>query len=132
MLPGVSVARPAPVRRAPYLALEGTSIPSIPTKIGALTGLTTLFLGSNALTAVPTEIAALTALVELGLEKNQLTGVPAEFRTVNPLEACDLSNNPGFTCANVGAETSCCLGDEDVDYDNNCGEGLPGGPCYAG
>ena len=94
--------------------------------------MTTLFLGSNALTAVPTEIAALTALVELGLANNQLTGVPAGFRTVNPLEACDLSNNPGFTCANVGAETSCCLGDEDVDYDNNCGEGLPGGPCYAG
>jgi len=37
-----------------------------------------------------------------------------------------LSGNPGFSCANVGAGTACC------DSINSCGEGLSGGPCYAG
>ena len=35
-----------------------------------------------------------------------------------------MSGNPGFSCANVSAGTSCCTAD------NNCGEGLSGGPCY--
>ena len=55
---------------------------------------------------------------------------PDEFRTVNPSFGCLLSNNPGFSCANVGAGTSCCTGDG--LFSNNCGEGLSGGPCYAG
>ena len=49
---------------------------------------------------------------------------PAEFRTVNLSGTCILSNNdPGFSCANVGADTSCCTAD-------NC----PGGTstCYSG
>ena len=62
----------------------------------------------------------------LGLYDNQLTGLPTEFRTLKPSTFCVLSGNPGFSCANVGAGTTCC------NADNNCGEGLSGGPCYAG
>ena len=60
------------------------------------------------------------------LSSNQLTGLPTELRTWGPSDECLLSNNPGFSCANVGAGTACCTAD------NNCGEGQPGGPCYAG
>ena len=62
-------------------------------------------------------------------------GRPAQH-TVNPSAdfGCLLFNNPGFSCANVGAGTSCCTGamTPTDPYNNNCGEGLPGGPCYAG
>ena len=112
------------------LLLYGNAITSVPTEVGALTGLDDLNLYSNAITSVPTELAALTDLAYLGLNANQLTEVPTEFRTVNPSFGCLLSNNPGFSCANVGAGTSCCTGD--VQFGNNCGEGLSGGPCYAG
>ena len=98
----------------------------MPTEIGALTALTKLDLESNAITAVPSELAALTGLTYLGLGSNQLTGVPTEFRTWGPSSYCDLYNNPGFSCANVGAGTTCCT------TNNNCGEGLSGGPCYTG
>ena len=116
------------------LRLQRNAITAVPTDIRALTGLTILYLQDNAITAVPSELGALTGLTYLDLADNRLTGVPAEFRTVNPPESCDLSNNPDFTCANVGAGTSCCIGAEDDygDVGNNCGEGLPGGPCYAG
>ena len=75
---------------------------------------------------MPTELAALTGLTSLVLRGNQLTGVPTEFRTFNPSGACYLFANPGFSCANVGAGTTCCTSR------NNCGEGLSGGPCYSG
>ena len=98
------------------LGLDGNQISELPTEIGTLTGLTYLELSNNAITSLPTEIGALTGLRALYLDNNELTGVPAEFRTVNPSGSCDLSNNdPGFSCANVGAGTSCCTG-------NNCGD----------
>ena len=71
---------------------------------------------------LPSDIAALTGLVVLGLYENQLTGVPAEFRTWGPSN-CFLFDNPGFSCANVGAGTSCC--DE-----RNCGGDTSN--CYQG
>ena len=86
----------------------------------------------NAITSLPTELAALTGLTYLDLRGNQLTRVPAEFRTVNLSDGCYLFNNPGFSCANVGASTSCCTGRDLFDQGNDCGEGLPGGPCYTG
>ena len=112
------------------LYLSNNAITSLPTELGALSGLEDLGLIANDLTSVPTEIAALTGLAGLYLYDNQLTGVPAEFRAVDPSVYCWLSNNPSFSCANVGAGTSCCTGDE--QFGNNCGEGLSGGPCYAG
>ena len=100
-----------------YLNLNGNAITLLPTKIGALTGLTFLHLGLNAITSVPTEIGALTGLTTLYLYSNQLTGVPTEFRTLSP-GTCLLDGqeaNQGFSCANVGAGTSCCTAD-------NCGD----------
>ena len=112
-----------------FLDLTDNAITSVPTELGALTGLKFLDLTDNAITSVPTEFGALTGLVGLSLEDNQLTGVPTEFRTWGPSDACLLSDNPGFSCANVGAGTSCCTG---ANNGNNCGEGLSGGPCYTG
>ena len=79
---------------------------------------------------MPSDIQALTGLVGLVLEFNQLTGVPTEFRTWGPSRFCYLSGNPGFSCANVGAGTTCCTGA--TAFGSGCGEGLPGGPCYTG
>ena len=109
-----------------YLNLSYNTITSVPTELGALTGLTSLGLSGNAITSVPTELGALTGLKFLGLRNNQLTGVPTEFRTWGPSQICTLYGNPGFSCANVGAGTSCCTAD------NSCGEVFFGGPCYAG
>ena len=105
------------------LSLDGNQISELPTEIGTLTGLVELRLNENAITAVPTELAALTGLVVLYLDNNQLTGVPAEFRTVNPLYGCFLFGDPGFSCANVGAGTTCCTAD-------NCPAGTS--TCYQG
>merc|ERR1712118_378255 len=82
--------------------------------------------GENALTSVPSDIGALTGLEKLGLNDNQLTGFPTEFRTWGgPSGTCYLFDNPGFSCANLGADSSCCTGE--VFLGNGCGEGLPGG-----
>ena len=98
------------------LRLNSNAITSLPTEIGTLTGLTYLDLPSNAITSVPSELGALTGLVILDLSANQLTGVPTEFRTWGPSSYCTLSDNdPGFSCANVGFGTSCCTAD-------NCGD----------
>ena len=105
-------------------------ISELPTELGTLTELEMLVLQNNAITSVPTELGALTGLRYLDLSYNYLTGVPAEFRTVNPSEVCYLYGDPSFSCANVGAGTSCCTGA--VTYGNNCGATLSGGPCYVG
>ena len=115
------------------LLLAFNAMTSLPTEIAALTGLTRLNLDFNAITSVPTELAALTGLEDLFVGGNQLTGVLSEFRSVDPSEECDLFNNPGFSCANVGAGTSCCTGATNpAGGPGNCGEGLSGGPCYDG
>ena len=106
------------------------AITSLPTEIGALTGLERLDLYGNAITSLPSELAALTGLTELELSYNQLTGLPTEFRTWGPSSYCAFYNNPGFSCANVGADTSCCTGEG--LYGNNCGKDLSGGSCYTG
>ena len=85
--------------------------------------MTFLDLHDNAITPLPSAIRALTNLAILDLSDNRLTGAPTEFRTVNPPTGCGLSDNPGFSCANVGAGTSCCT-------DNNCPRGTS--TCYSG
>ena len=137
--PGLPGALPPSLRdlgpSLTLLELPDNAITSVPTELGALTGLMALRLGFNAITAVPTEIGALAGLTYLGLGSNQLTGVPTEFRTVNPSRYCDLSGNPGFSCANVGAGTSCCTAGNKCGEDPyKPGEGifLSGGPCYTG
>ena len=107
-----------------WMNLPHNDLISIPTEIGALTGLKVLYLNSNAITSLPSEIAALT-LRMLDLSANELTGVPADFRSVAPSTRCDLSNNPGFSCANVNFNSACC------SPSNNCGSGLnKGGFCH--
>ena len=96
------------------LNLGSNAITSVPTEIGALSGLKYLYLQSNAITSVPSEIAALTGMRYLDLRFNELIGVPAEFRTWGPSSFCRLGSYLSFSCANVGAGTSCCTMD-------NCG-----------
>jgi len=85
----------------------------VPTEIGALASLVKLELGFNSLETVPSEMAALT-LDTLNLEANNLVEVPEEFRTVSPRNECKFNANPtsillpDFSCANLGAGTSCC------------------------
>ena len=116
------------------LALDTNAISSLPTELGALTSLKDLDLQSNAITSLPTELGALTGLEGLGLWDNRLTGVPTEFRTWGPSDLCGLYDNPGFSCANVGAGTSCCTEATDPQGNpgNNCRFDLSGGPCYTG
>ena len=97
------------------LVLSRNAITSVPAELGALTGLEVLVLSENAITSVPAELGALTGLTRLFLTDNQLTGVPAEFRTVDPSTLCLFDGNPSFSCANVGAGTSCCTS-------SNCGD----------
>ena len=119
-------------------------ITSLPSEIGALTSLKWLASEYNGLTSLPTTIGQLTSLTELNLYGNNLLEVPPEFRTISPMMGdgpgiCDFANNPSdgsgtFSCANVGAGTSCCTGEFNPDtftgQGNNCGADLPGGPCY--
>ena len=123
---GLAGALPPSLREMGYslahLNLYNNAISSLPTELGALTGLTYLGLAPNAITSLPTELAALTGLNGLYLFDNQLTGFPEEFRTWGPSGQCNLYNNPGFSYANVGAGTSCCT-------TSNCGDV---GTCYSG
>ena len=71
-------------------------------------------LGTNGLGGtLPTPLGYLTGLTDLDLQGNQLRGVPVEFQTLSPI-GCNLEDNPGFSCANVGLGTDCCVAD-------NCG-----------
>ena len=125
--PWTRLPAPQAVRRA----RNAGDVPETLVSFVSFVGLTSLDLYGNDLTAVPSELRALTFLRFLDLGNNQLTGVPAEFRTWGPSgDSCFLGLNPGFSCANVGTGTSCCTGD--VLFGNQCGEGLSGGPCYAG
>ena len=108
------------------LTAERNEISSLPTEIGALTALTSLNLNDNLLTTLPAEIAALTSLQLLYLNDNQIAGeLPEEFRTFNPSTACYMQGSNSFSCANVGASTTCCT------TSNSCGVDLSGGECYS-
>ena len=107
------------------LDLGDNVITALPTEMGALTSMQFFTLKGNELTSLPTEIGALTGLVNLDLEDNQLTGFPAELQTWDMSNNCVLaSNDPGFSCANVGAGTACCTA-------SNCPNGGTG-TCYTG
>ena len=76
-----------------YLGLLNNAITSVPTEIGALTGLTWLDLDSNDVTSVPTELGALTGLKTLSLGSNDLTSVPTELGSLTALFTLSLMNN---------------------------------------
>ena len=68
----------------------------LPTGLGRLTNLETLWLGANGLTGeIPPELGQLTNLRRLGLLRNQLTGeIPRELGQLTDLLSLDLSVNP--------------------------------------
>ena len=120
VIKGTGAISSLPTEIGTLTSLEGidlseNALTSVPTEIGALTSLSYLYLVDNAITSVPSEIAALPSLSELRLLTNALTGVPPEFQTWGPSVRCELASNPGFSCANVGADTTCCSAD-------NCGD----------
>ena len=120
VIKGTGAISSLPTEIGTLTSLEGidlseNALTSVPTEIGALTSLSYLYLVDNAITSVPSEIAALPSLSELRLSTNALTGVPPEFQTWGPSVRCELASNPGFSCANVGADTTCCSAD-------NCGD----------
>ena len=108
-----------------YSGLSGAGLAgALPSSLGELgPSLTSLDLALNTITSVPAELAALTGLAVLFLDANQLTGVPAEFRTWGPSSNCLLSDNPDFSCANVGAGTSCCTADNCPAGTSTCSPG---------
>ena len=107
----------------PQIRLEENSISSLPTEVGRLTNLKRLRLYTNGLTTLPAEIASLGSLTLLGVGQNSLTSFPTEFRDFSPSDGCFLANNPSFSCANVGFDTSCCT-------NANCGGNTA--TCYTG
>ena len=75
------------------LRLENSQLTSLPSEIGALTGLKVLDLGGNRLTPLPSEIGALTGLMILGLHENKLTSFPSEIGALTGLTRLDLRRN---------------------------------------
>ena len=67
----------------------------IPSELGNLTALTSLFLNVNQLTgSIPSELGNLTALTNLDLGNNQLTGsIPSELGNLTNLQILSLFNN---------------------------------------
>ena len=67
----------------------------IPSELGNLTALTSLFLSSNQLSGtIPTSLASLSNLTNLTLMNNDLTGaIPAELGGLTRLNTLDLRNN---------------------------------------
>ncbi len=68
---------------------------TLPTQIGDLTSLTTLYLTSNQITGnIPVEIGNLSSLTSLSLNYNQLTGnIPVEIGNLSLLQIINLSGN---------------------------------------
>jgi Leucine-rich repeat (LRR) protein len=65
--------------------LNNKKLTAIPSHLGSLTFLTTLYLGENPLSTVPEAISSLTGLEVLGMNNNHLTTLP-------PLESLTLLN----------------------------------------
>jgi hypothetical protein len=66
---------------------------TLPSEIGKLTHLTTLYLNGCKLTSLPAEFEKLTNLTILDLRDNQLKALPPEIEKVTSLIHLDLSNN---------------------------------------
>jgi Leucine-rich repeat (LRR) protein len=70
----------------------------IPSSIGQLTALTKLFLDDNALTgSIPSSFANLTKLVEIELQDNRLTGKVPALPFAQYTEQCSLDNGPSHS-----------------------------------
>ncbi|MEO0407487.1 MAG: COR domain-containing protein [Cyanobacteria bacterium P01_A01_bin.135] len=75
------------------LYLIGNQLSSLPAEIGQLTNLQSLYLSDNQLSSLPAEIGQLTNLQSLGLIGNQLSRLPAEIGQLTNLRSLDLSGN---------------------------------------
>ena len=76
------------------LYLYGNQLSSLPTEIGQLTNLQSLYLHSNQLSSLPPEIVQLSNLQTLDLRRNQLSSLPREIRQLPNLKKLDLRRNP--------------------------------------
>jgi hypothetical protein len=72
------------------LILSGCGLKVFPPEIGALRGLTRLYLDDNAISSIPPQMSGLTHLRELGMNDNQLTTLPSGL---NRLEVLLLRDN---------------------------------------
>jgi len=75
------------------LGCYGGNITSLPSEIGNLTNLKTLFLNNNNLTSLPKEIGNLKNLETLYVEENNLTSIPSSIGNLNKLKFFRLSDN---------------------------------------
>ncbi|MBE8999850.1 leucine-rich repeat domain-containing protein [Nostoc sp. LEGE 12447] len=76
------------------LDLSGKGLITLPSEIGQLTNLQTLYLNNNQLSSLPSEIGQLTNLQTLYLNNNQLSSLPSEIGQLTNLQSLDLSTNP--------------------------------------
>lgn len=79
------------------LNLSNRGLKMLPTRLGTLVHLHSLYLDNNGLIFVP-EIGALTQLEELSLEANQITLLPESFGNLRALKTLNLSKNHNLKC----------------------------------
>lgn len=75
------------------IGLVNEKLTSIPSSIGEMTSLRTLYLGSNRLTSIPESVGNLTNLEELDLQNNQLTSLPNSIGNLVNLQKFNLEKN---------------------------------------
>ena len=71
---------------ARVLRLTGLGLRTLPSEIGELTSLISLWLSNNELEQLPDEIAQLSLLRDLVLDRNKLTQLPADIGALSNLE----------------------------------------------
>ena len=76
-----------------YLGIDNNAVTSVPTEVGALTGLTELDVKRNDLASMPTEVGLLADLQVLDWGRNGLTRVPTEVGALTSLRRATLSSN---------------------------------------
>ncbi|MBS4169428.1 F-box protein [Neochlamydia sp. AcF95] len=75
------------------LNLSRAGLTYLPSEIGQMSQLQTLYLNQNQLTALPAEIGQLSNLLQLYLSQNQLTALPTEIGQLSQLYWLDLNQN---------------------------------------
>ena len=76
-----------------FLEISKTTLNSIPNEIGALVGLSTVLLHSNAIVSVSSELGKLKSITHLDLSNNSIKSLPNELKNLVELKALNLSGN---------------------------------------